>query len=380
MVFFKALALFLGTVIGVGIFGLPYAAMKAGFFVMAIYIIMMAILAIIVHSLYAEIAIATQENLRLPGYVNKYLGSFWKKVSILIIFISLFTAILPYIIIGGSFLNSFLAFYNIGENLFLCTILVFLAGICFIYKDIGSISVAEFFLVIFILIILAVFVVIALPIVKISNFLTFNTRFLFFPYGVVLFSLWGTSVIPEIEEFLQKNKKKKKIVDKTLRNVVVIGTIITAIVYLIFVYIVLGAGGDRTSIESISGMESILGRVFSQLGYLFGLICCFTTFITIGVYLKKTLWYDFGFSKNRAWLIISLLPLLLFLFGVRDFLNIVGFTGAVSIGLESILIVFLYQAIIKKKFNKKLNPFLFLIVIIFLAGIILESFSLFNLW
>ena len=32
--FFKALSVFLGTVIGVGIFGLPYVASKAGFFLL----------------------------------------------------------------------------------------------------------------------------------------------------------------------------------------------------------------------------------------------------------------------------------------------------------------------------------------------------------
>lgn len=379
MIFFKALALFLGTVIGVGIFGLPYAAMKSGFFVMAIYIIFMAVLAIIIHSLYAEIAITTQENLRLPGYTSKYLNPAWKKISFLIIIISLVCGILPYIIIGGSFLNSFLAIY-IGNNLFLCTILVFFLGAYFIYRDIGNISAAELLLVILIFVILAIFAFIALPVVKISNLLTFNKEFLFFPYGIVLFSLWGTSVIPEIEEYLQKEKRKKKTVDRTLRNVVVIGILTTAIAYLFFVYIVLGAAGGTTSKEALSGMEVFVGKGFGQLGYIFGLICCFTSFITIGLYLKKTLWYDFGFSKNLAWFITLFIPLGLFIFGVRNFLSIISFSGAISVGLESIVIVFLYRAITKKKFDRKVNAFLYFIVLIFLFGIIFEALNLFNLW
>ena len=40
MTFFKALAVFLGTVIGVGIFGLPFVASKAGFFIVLLYFLL----------------------------------------------------------------------------------------------------------------------------------------------------------------------------------------------------------------------------------------------------------------------------------------------------------------------------------------------------
>ncbi|GAI30415.1 unnamed protein product, partial [marine sediment metagenome] len=54
--FFKALSVFLGTVIGVGIFGLPYVALKAGFFVTVFYFLFMVLIAVSIHFLYAEVA------------------------------------------------------------------------------------------------------------------------------------------------------------------------------------------------------------------------------------------------------------------------------------------------------------------------------------
>ena len=78
MNFLKALSVFLGTVIGVGIFGLPYVALKAGFFVTVFYFLFMVLIAVSIHFLYAEVALGTKGIHRLPGYVEKYLGEKWK--------------------------------------------------------------------------------------------------------------------------------------------------------------------------------------------------------------------------------------------------------------------------------------------------------------
>jgi len=45
MKFLKALAVFLGTVIGVGIFGLPFVASKAGFFIVLFYFLFIILIA-----------------------------------------------------------------------------------------------------------------------------------------------------------------------------------------------------------------------------------------------------------------------------------------------------------------------------------------------
>ncbi|MGC9049274.1 MAG: aromatic amino acid transport family protein, partial [Patescibacteria group bacterium] len=70
--FIKALAVFTNTIIGVGIFGLPYVAMKTGFLVVVFYFIAIAILAIIVHCLLGEVARDTHKIARVPGYAAEY--------------------------------------------------------------------------------------------------------------------------------------------------------------------------------------------------------------------------------------------------------------------------------------------------------------------
>ena len=75
MKFIKALSVFVGTIIGVGIFGLPYVASKAGFFVILFYFLAMSIIAIVIHLLFSKVALGTETLYRLPGFVGEYMIS-----------------------------------------------------------------------------------------------------------------------------------------------------------------------------------------------------------------------------------------------------------------------------------------------------------------
>jgi len=118
VVFLKALSVFLGTVVGVGMFGLPFMAQKAGFFIILTYFLFMVLIAITIHFLFGKVALGTNENHRLPGYAEEYLGKKGKNISFLVISTSLFGALLAYLIIGGQFLNSFFNPYFGGSPIF----------------------------------------------------------------------------------------------------------------------------------------------------------------------------------------------------------------------------------------------------------------------
>ena len=371
MNFLKALSVFLGTIIGVGIFGLPYVAFKAGFFVTVFYFLFMVLIAVSIHFLYSEVILGTKEIHRLPGYVEKYLGEKWKKITFFIMIIGLTGALLAYLIIGGEFLNFLFAPY-FGGSPTLYTFLFFALGSYLVFRGIKSISGVELLLLIVLLIILVTFFIKALPSINIDYFRALNLRFLTLPYGVVLFALWGSALVPEIKEMLVLKTKKIKEVRTDLRKVLFLGILFAAIIYLFFIFTVLGASGPATSKDAISGLEGVLGKNIIKLGFIFGVICCFTSFIALSLTLKKVFWYDFGFPKNFAWLLTCFLPLILFLLGVREFIGVISFTGAIALGMEGIIIVFLYQGFLKKKFSRKINPVFYLLPGIFILGIIFE--------
>ncbi|MFC1663571.1 aromatic amino acid transport family protein [Patescibacteria group bacterium] len=364
ILFIKALSVFLGTVIGVGIFSLPFVALKAGFFVTVFYFLLMGSIAILIHLLYGEVVLGTKEIYRLPGYVGKYLGLGWKKVTFFIISLGLTGALLAYLIVGGEFLNFFFSSY-FGGNSILYTLLFFVFGAYLIFRGTKSISQIEFSLLVVFFAILALFFIKVLPFINVEYFKTFNFEFFTLPYGVILFALWGSALVPEIKEILAGDKK-------SLRRTIFWGIVIAALTYLIFIFIILGASGPATSKEAISGLAQTLGDNVIRLGFIFGVICCFTSFITLGLTLKKVLWYDFGLKENLAWALTCFLPLILFFLGFREFIEIIGFTGALMIGAEGIIIVFLYREFLKKKLSRKMSLVLYLLPGFFILGIIFE--------
>lgn len=371
MSFLKAFSVFLGTVIGAGIFGLPFVASKAGFFVIVLYFLFMAFFAISVHFLYGEVALNTKKLYRLPGYVGEYLGEGWKKITFFIIAVGLMGALLAYLIIGGQFLSSLLASY-FGGNAVLYTLFFFVLGTYLVFRGIKSISGVELSLLGALFVILIIFFIKSSAVVDINYLKTLDLKFLALPYGVILFSLWGSALIPEIKEMLTASSNKTEEIRKNLRKVISWGIILAAVIYLFFVFIILGTSGPNTSKEAISGFSQIVGPNIIKLGFIFGTIACFTSFITLGLTLKKVFWYDFGFSKNLAWFLTCFLPLILFLSGLREFIEIIGFTGAVALGSEGIIIVLLYRAFLRKKFSQKMNPAFYLLIGVFTLGIIFE--------
>jgi tyrosine-specific transport protein len=366
--FSKALAVFTGTIIGVGIFGLPYVASKAGFFVVLSYFMLMTLAVIIIHLFYGEITAGTKELCRLPGYAEEYLGQRWKKIVFFISGTGLMGAILAYLIVGGEFLKLYFSPYFGGDST-IWTLIFFSLGAFLIFLGIKTISQIELSLLLIFFAILIIFFIKALPFIDFNYFFNFNWKFFTFPYGIILFSLWGSSVIPELKEMLAPDSK-------LLKKVIIAGITISATTYLIFVFSIFGASGPLTSKEAISGFIQSIGDNILKLGFIFGIITTFTSFITLGLTLKKTLWYDFGLSKNLAWLIACFLPLILFFLGLREYIQIIGFIGAVMIGIEAIIIIFVYRNFLKLK-KRKMNPLIYSFCGLFSLGILFEAFYFF---
>lgn len=364
--FLKVLSVFAGTIIGVGIFGLPYVALKAGFFVVAGYFVLMTLVAIVIHLVYGRIALETETPYRLPGYAGEYLGNFWKNSAFLVLGLGLTGALLAYLIVGGEFLTLLFSPYFGGNNL-IYTLLFFAAGAYLIFRGIKNISQIEFALLLVFFAIILLFFVRAYSSINLDYLKNINLNYFVFPYGVVLFSLWGSAIIPEIREMIGRD-------GKMLKRVIISGILLATVTYLLFIFTVLGASGPFTSKEAISGLSQVLGDNIIKLGFLFGIITCFTSFLTLGLTLKKVFWYDFNFSPNLSWLIACFLPLLLFLAGLRQFIEVIGLTGAFAIGLEGLIIIFLYKEFLKKKLAQKMNPLFYALPAFFILGVALEIF------
>ena len=352
-----ALATLSGTIIGAGIFSLPYIASKVGIEIMLAYFLVLGPVAIIVHLFLGELSLKTPDFLRLPGFVGFYLGDKAKTVALISSILGIFGALLAYLIIGGQFLA---ALSNC--SVLLCTFVYFIGGVFFIYFGIKTISKIELAGLILFFFILIGILFRGWTSFKLDNlFPMSDPNYFFLPYGAILFSIWGASLVPEIEEMLGGKKH-------LLKKIIPIAILIPILISFLFIILVLGITGSQTTETAIDGLYSVLGNGIISLGLLFCLFATFTSFITLGLTLKKIFWYDLKIEKNKACLITCFVPIFLFLIGLQNFIQVIGLAGGILLSIDGILIILMYRKLNKKQFRFLTIP----LILLFVLGIICE--------
>ena len=362
-----AIATLSGTIIGVGLFALPYITFKVGFWMILGYFLVLGALVILLHLFFGELALKTPDFKRLPGFAKIYLGNWGKIAAYVSTILGIFGALLAYLIVGGEFLAELLSpilqlgsGQVFGGNTLIFTLLYWVIASAIIFFGIKAIAKVEFWgLVLFFIILFAIFFRGESFIVIENLFPSPDFSFAFLPYGIILFSLWGAALIPEIEEMLGERKKM-------IMTVIPIAIIIPIIVYLFFIYLILGITGPQTTESALTGLRDVLGDGIVSLALIFGLLTTLTSFITLGLTLKKVFWYDLKFTKNLAWVITCFLPLILFLIGAKSFILVIGVVGGIMLGIDGILILLMYKKIKPKQI------LIYPLFLILLAGIIYQ--------
>lgn len=360
--FLFSVFLLLGTIIGAGFFSLPYLLVQVGWKVFLAEFFILLFLVILVHLLFAEVSLKTPDEKRLVGFVKTHLGKSWEKFSFFVTILGLLGGELVYLILGGKLLkNIFSPFLNFDENLW--GLFYFLAGFFLIYFDIRPISFFEFFATfLFLFSFFGIFLKNYLHF-SLENFFFQPKNFsLFLPYGPILFSFWGLSLIPEIEEFL---RPKKKLISK----VVVFSILISAIFYLFFTFSVIAISGQNVDPFSLLSLKDCLSELDFKYLLFLGVLTTFTSFVAFGLTFKKVLWYDLKISQKKAFFVGSFLPLFLYFLGIKNFIKVISFLGSVGLGLEAILILLIYKKIGKAKF------LVFPLILVFIVGIFAEFWN-----
>jgi amino acid permease len=322
----QALANFIGMAIGVGIFGIPFAFAKASFFMGLVFLIGLAGAALILNLSYGEVILRTTRNYQFVGYIKKYLGNTAKKVAMFAFVFAILGGLLAYIIISGDFLfNISTSLSPFGWSLIFAFVMAILAA-----SNLRTISRFEMLSTIFFLGVIALIFSVSLPHIKTEHFSFFTNEFWFLPYGVVLFAYGSLFSVPIIRKSLEGE-------DKQLRKVLVLGMAFVAVFYLLFSLAVLGVSGDVTSPDAISGLFPFLGNSIVVLGSIFGLVAIATSFVMLSRALVDFFVLDYKFRRFPAWLMTVSPPLILFVAGLRRFIDVISLVGAVSFGLAAVL-------------------------------------------
>lgn len=367
-----------GTIIGVGMFGIPYVATKAGILPVVFYLALFTVVSTLVHAMYMEITLRTKEKHRLSGYSGIYLGNKWKWITLIQTIIFLWGSLLIYTIIGGQFINIALEPF-FGNTTLISSVVFFAISGFIVIRGIRAIGKIDLIFTIIIVIAIILFFFKTLLIENFENVLKFapiNWKNIIIPYGVVLFSMTGLSIIPALEDEIDGNIALKQRIH--FGKIIGIGTAIPAFIYLLFMFSVISISGDKTSENALTGLSAI-GNRYIIIGAIIGAFAMLTSFIALGNELKRTFIEDFNIPV--FWSIIATLiaPLLLFLFGLNDFIFITSFIGAFG-AIYINIIIFIMHKRAKKMGNEKnpifsfnvSKPILFILSFIFIIGFIVS--------
>lgn len=340
-----------GTIIGAGIFGLPYIASKAGTLLTIFYMVLVVIVALLMHLFFAEVLLRTKSKLLLSGLSKKYLG---KKAEIIVTISLIFGitgSLFVYVILSGSFLKILTeSFINIPEKLL--SVFAWLVLSLIVLFGIKTISKVELTLNLLFIVVIVGFLFFSLPKMEINNFTSFNLNEFFLPFGVVMFSFFGWSAIPCVLKILKTPEERSKI-----GKVIGISLLISFVVYLIFILTVVGVSGEMTSQDSFTGLIPLLGQNIVFLGALFGLITCATSYIVIASYLRDTLTFDFDIPLPLAFIIVCGSPLLLVFSGIIQFIEALALIGSFMGMIEGIAIILILKKV--KKVGTRMPEYIF---------------------
>lgn len=327
----RAYGFFTGGVIGVGVFSLPFVLMRTGLLVFTGYLLFVGALAWWVHTRYLSVVAREPGRHRLPGYVRRRLGGRWHLIVSAAHLLGLFGALVAYIIAGGTFLRLLVGATDLPVSL--AMFFYILPGAVVLLLGLRTLPAAELIILGFFLLIL-----LFLPLASLSHLdvarlpLGGDPSLAFLPYGILLFSYWGLSLVPETYELAGRRRR-------ATRAVLAVGLLTAAVAYGVFGVLVASLTGAGTTEDALTGLRLALGSGAVLLVLAFGLLTTGSSYLALGLTLQRTLQLDFRVPRVVAWGLTVVAPYLLVIAGVRHLLPVLALTGAVFLGIEGIAVV-----------------------------------------
>ena len=372
----EAIAVLIGTIIGAGVFTLPYVAVHSGLITTLIWLIIVGFIITYLHLAFGEIVLRTKKEFRLPGYVGHYLNSSAKKLILLITFFTFSFSLLIYLLLGSQFLkvilNSIWINFSFPQG-FLVIFLWLLLSSVVLSKN-KRLSRINFYLSFALLSLFFIIIIFALPRFEVGNINLFNFTNHWgwlIPYGVLFFALNGMVAIPEAIKVLEARGGKKE----KLKKVVIIGTLIPALCYLAFILAVVGVSGSFTTLEAIEGLKGVLGNSIILLGAILGFLAVSTSYLIFASYIKSSFINDFKWSRFISYFLVIVGPLLLYCLHLENLVKLISFMGGMLGGMEGVMLILVLrkakqQGEIEPPYQVPLNKIL---VAIFITALVIGA-------
>lgn len=355
-----------GTVIGAGILGLPYVFAKSGFLVGVFWTISIGLIMILINLYLGEIVLKTKQTHQLPGYAEKYLGKWGKRIMFFALTFGIYSALVAYLIGEAESISQILPI-----NPIIIAICFWLIMTLLIFTGIEGLKKVETYGVIIIIIIIMGILISLFPQINIINLSAINMPNFFLPFGVTIFALLGFTAVPEMKREVEGQGKK-------LKKAIWIGMLIPIILYIIFTLTFVGILGN--SLEQVATVSFSNNYLINFLG----IFTMLTSYLALSFALQDTFKFDLKLKKLTTFFWVSILPLAFYLaltiFKFGGFIKILSIGGVISGGLTGILILLMHKKA-KDKPNRKIAfslpsnlLIIIFLIIFFVTGVVLELF------
>ena len=322
-----------GTVIGAGMFSLPFVFNKVGLFNGLFYLFVFASVYIFLYFLYAEVILNTAGEHRFVGYAKIYLGNlgFWTALSLGLL--ELFFVLTIYLILSPSFFNLIYA-----GNPFYYLLIFWILGSAAAVFGTKRIAFLEFLIVAGMVAIIALVGWLGIRNFHFSEWPFQNLNFWqWSAVGPILFALSGALVVPEVVSYFRESKAGLS----RLKIALALGGILPAVVYLIFVIGILGLSA-AVSEDAVSGLIGRMPTLILRFLGILGFLSLISSYIAIGLNARRILEYDLFLSRNWSKFIIVFLPITLYFLGLQSFIRAVTLVGLIFLPLEIVFIILMW--------------------------------------
>jgi len=373
--FLRASAVFSGGSLDVGIFGVPFVFAQSGFLLTFVLFIILAIMVAIIHIMLAEIGERTPGKHRLIGYARIYLGDRGKALLTVTVLCGTVGALVVYVLVAGTFLQVLFQSFGVQVHHMVLMGLFWMVMSLGVLAGLRTISRIEIVLVIGFFLAIVLFFIQGVPHIDYANFTTFDPGKLFFAWGVLLFAFFHLPSVSESRVIIQNR-------GRLLRQVILTGTVLSAVLMLFFAFIVVGVTGANTSQEAIPGMVGTFGEGAVIVGAIMGLIAISASFLVLACNLRDTVMYDWNIPKATSTILAIITPVPFFVLSVVDSIVLLGLAGIVLSAINGCCVILIHTRAQKKypkgsDFPLKLPRFVYgFLVTIFLIGSIYSIIEL----
>jgi len=331
----EGLAILIGTQVGAGVLGLPYAASKVGF--IPAFVILIGVMLLMLFTALIVLKLSTEmRGAQMSTIAQKTLGKIGGWTMYLSIMLMSFGALLAYVAgMGSVFANLF------GVNETVGAIIFWVLASFVIYLGLEASGKTELILSYTMLVLFIGVAAMLLPHAKLENGLYIEMGGILSMTGVAIFSLGCHTVIPDVYKGIGDYDKAKK---------VVIGAfLIPTIIYAVFMIVFLLVFGKGTPQIATQGIETIYGKIGNIIGNAIPLIAITTSYIGVGLAQQSNSREFLRLKKPIAWALTAVPPIAVYLLGVKNFADVLAFAGDTGDMLAFIILPILIWVIRKTR-------------------------------